>query len=115
MLTTEAILLEIKDVTRRLGWWFLKPGDVLWAIEKGQGLKKGEKVRRLKKIRVKSVRREPLKDMPQGDLVREGFPHFTKKSFIKFFCASHKGCTPETFVNRIEFEYLPCVTHHVTE
>jgi len=26
--------------------------------------------------------------------------------FVDFFCGSHKGCTPETVVTRIEFEYV---------
>ena len=43
MLTKEQILARTKTVTRRLGWWFLKPGDVVWACEKCMGLKKGEK------------------------------------------------------------------------
>ena len=43
-LTTKQIEDETKDVTRRNGWWFLKPGDQIWAVEKCMGLKKGEKV-----------------------------------------------------------------------
>ena len=41
-LTTKQIEDETKDVTRRNGWWFLKPGDQIWAVEKCMGLKKGE-------------------------------------------------------------------------
>lgn len=37
---------------------------------------------------------------------RMGFPDMTPAEFVEFFCASHAGCTPETEVNRIEFEYL---------
>lgn len=106
MLTTEQIRNQTKTVTRRLGWRFLKAGDVLTAIEKGQGLKKGEKVNRLCQIRVISARQEPLKSINWNDCRYEGFPTLSPKDFIDFFCRSHKGCTPETEVTRIEFEYL---------
>lgn len=43
-LTTPQFKSRSKDVTRRIGWWFLKPGDVVMGVEKGMGLKKGEKV-----------------------------------------------------------------------
>jgi len=48
MLTTGALLEGRKMVTRRLGWWFLKPGDRLCAVERCMGLKAGERVRRLR-------------------------------------------------------------------
>ncbi len=47
MLTTQQMQDRTKDVTRRVGWWFLKPGDVIMAVEKGMGLKKGEKIKRM--------------------------------------------------------------------
>ena len=40
-LTKRQFLDRSKDVTRRLGWNWVKPGDVLCGIEKGQGLKRG--------------------------------------------------------------------------
>ena len=55
MLTTEQIRNRTKTVTRRLGWQFLKTGDVLNACVKCQGLKPGETVERLCQIRVTSV------------------------------------------------------------
>jgi len=36
-MTTDAVRNRTKTVTRRLGWNFLKPGDLLWAVEKGWG------------------------------------------------------------------------------
>ncbi len=40
----------------------------------------------------------------------EGFgehPYFRWPSeFVEMFCKTHKGCTPETEVTRIEFEYV---------
>lgn len=115
-MTTQAILDETKTVTRRIGWWNLKPGDLLWACEKCIGLKKGEKVRRLKLIRVVSVHQEALwefsawDDGPWDDscvkeTTREGFPGLTPRGFIAMFCAANH-CTDEILVNRIEFEYV---------
>jgi len=105
MLTTPQVLARTKTVTRRCGWTFLKPGDRLQAIEKGQGLKKGETVRRLAVIRVVSVRREPLSAITHQDVLREGFHSWATTDFVSFFCGSHKGCTPTTVITRIEFDY----------
>jgi hypothetical protein len=116
-LTTEQILAGTKDVTRRLGWLALKPGDLLRPVRKCMGLKKGEKPETLRgPICVVSVRREPLRamldDLDYGfeECVREGFgDHPANKwpsSFVEMFCGTHRGCTPETIVTRIEFEYL---------
>ncbi len=105
-LTTQAILDETKDVTRRLGWLKLKPGQIIHACKKCMGRKPGEPLVRLKVIRVKSVRREALYKITQDDVRREGFPGESTPWFIVMFCKSHKGCTPETVVTRIEFEYV---------
>jgi len=108
-LTTPQILNRTKTVTRRCGWTFLKPGDLLQAIEKGQGLKKGEHVRRLAVLRVVSVGRQPLSAIGNAyhvdDCRREGFPEMSPAEFIEMFCRSHKGCSPTTIVTRIEFSY----------
>lgn len=104
-LTTPQILDRSKTVTRRLGWTFLKPGDRVQAIEKGQGLKKGEHVRKLAVLRICSVRQEPLNRIYADDVLREGFPAMHWSDFVRMFCRSHKGCTPSTVVTRIEFEY----------
>lgn len=105
MLTTEQFKSRTKTVTRRLGWWFLKPGDIVCGVEKGQGLKKGEKVKRLGLIRIKSTRPEPLNDITREDVIREGFSGLTRMEFIVMFC-QHNKCRMNTLVNRIEFEYL---------
>lgn len=116
MLTTEQIKAKTKRVTRRVGWWHLRKGDVICAVEKGMGLKAGEKIKRLGMIRVIDTRYELLDEMVRdieygrSECVLEGFgEHPDLKhppSFVSFFCKSHKGCTPQTVVNRIEFEYL---------
>lgn len=112
-LTTEQIRAGTKTVTRRLGWHFLTPGTLIQPVRKGMGLKPGEKVERLRgPIRVVSVRSEQLRRMSDypaygiEECAREGFDSMTPFAFVKMFCASHKGCTPETNVVRIEFEYV---------
>ena len=105
MLTTPQFKAQTKDVTRRLGWAFLKPGDVLMGCEKCQGLGKGGKITRLGLIRVVSVRFEELRRITAEDVVREGFPEMTRQEFIEFFC-KHNKCLQTQIVTRIEFEYL---------
>lgn len=104
-LTTEQVRNRTKTVTRRLGWWFLKPGDVLYAVEKSRGLKKGEKVKRICKIQVISVRKEPLSAIDENDIRNEGFSGWLPSEFIDMFCR-HNRCKPETTVNRIDFKYI---------
>lgn len=115
-LTTNQIIAGTKNVTRRLGWLHLKPGDLLSPVLKCMGLRPGEKIKRLRgPIRVVSVRRERLDRMTDDidygieECKREGFGDYQRLSqpskFVDFFCASHKGCTPATEVTRIEFEY----------
>ena len=105
MLTTEQFLDQTKTVTRRLGWRFLKPGDILNGCEKCQGLKKGEKINKLGRIEVLSTDWQPLNNITVEDCALEGFPDMTPAEFVKFFC-DHNSCDPETLVNRIEFRYL---------
>jgi len=84
-----------------------KPGitaDQL-ANEKAMGLKKGEKIKELGLIKIVSVRREPLNDITQDDVIKEGFPTWTPGHFIKML-VDHYKVDPKTPVNRIEFEYL---------
>jgi len=104
-LTTEQMRRREKTVTRRIGWAFLKAGDVLWAVEKAQGLKKGEKVKRICMIRVVSQRWEPLNSITKDDCVREGFPEMEPAQFVEMFCRANRW-EPWKDVNRIEFEYL---------
>jgi hypothetical protein len=116
-LTTEQILDQSKDVTRRLGWKFLEVGDLLQPVKKCMGLRPGESIQRLGcPIRVVSLRREQLismaDDLAYGfeEARREGFgmhPVYSYPSnFVTMFCETHKGCTPLTIITRIEFVYL---------
>lgn len=107
-MTTEAARTREKDVTRRLGWWSLRPGDVVQQVEKAMGLKRGEKVKKIHLIRIVSAKSEPLIAMHAHDdreCAREGFPDLTPDGFIDMFCR-HNRVVSDTIVNRIEFEYL---------
>ncbi|WP_339862281.1 ASCH domain-containing protein [Paremcibacter congregatus] len=104
-MTTEQIKNRTKTVTRRYGWGFLKPGDILNGVEKAMGLKKGEKIKRLCQIRVISIRWEPLERITQDDVIKEGFPDWTPVQFIQML-VEHYGAEPSKLINRIEFEYV---------
>lgn len=105
-ITTKQVKSGAKTVTRRLGWWNLRPGTIINACEKCQGLKRGEKINVLRQIRVVSVRRELLRDITYQDCVREGFPEMTPVDFVALFMKVHKLTDIDTPVNRIEFEYV---------
>ncbi|HOR98096.1 MAG TPA: ASCH domain-containing protein [Kiritimatiellia bacterium] len=104
-LTTAQVRAQTKDVTRRIGWADLKPGERLMAIEKGQGLKKGEKVRRITVIECVSNRKEMLCAITPHEVLREGFPDMSPADFVEMFCRANK-CGPRDYVNRIEFRYV---------
>lgn len=101
-ITTQQMYQGAKVVTRRLGWDNLKAGDIICAVEKGMGLKKGEKVKKIGLIEILSVTREPLSRVTYTECVREGFPEMTPAEFITMFCRANK-CTSDTLVNRIAF------------
>lgn len=109
-MTKEQILAGTKTVTRRTGWLNLKPGDLICAVKKGMGLKKGEKIERLRTLRIVSVRREQLNNMltdylyGQFECVLEGFPFMTPGEFVGMFMRAN-GCAHDEFITRLEFEY----------
>jgi hypothetical protein len=105
MLTQPQVRARTKTVTRRLGWMCAYPGLQVLAVEKCQGLKKGEKVVPLCVIRIKDSRWEPLGAITKEDCIAEGFPEMEPQDFIDMFC-KHNKVTPYVRVNRIEFEYL---------
>jgi len=103
--TMQQVEDETKDVTRRLNWGVLKVGDLVQAVDRCMGFKKGEHPRKLKVIRVLDIRRERLDAITQADCVREGFPEMTPAAFIEMFCRMNK-CKSDQWVNRVEFEYV---------
>ena len=105
--TIKQIHNAASTVTRRFGLWKIKPGTKLWAIEKGRGLKKGQKVVRICMIRIVSAHEEQVQDIRHrpNDLILEGFPDLTTNEFIRLLCKG-TGKNETSPVNRIEFEYI---------
>jgi len=114
-LTTPQFVDKSKDVTRRLGWLKLKPGDELQACEKCQGLKPGEKIVRLGRIYVFSVCRERLDRMildleyGKSEVIREGFPNLDPAQFVAMFC-KHNKCEPDRLITRILYAHCSANT-----
>jgi hypothetical protein len=105
-LTTPQVIARSKTVTRRDGWRFLKPGDRLTLCPKVMGFRRGEHPERIVDVEILNVRRERLGAITAPEVAAEGFPGQTPAWFIGFFCDSHKGCTPDTVITRIEWRYL---------
>ena len=114
-LTTQQMRDETKDVTRRIGWKFLKPGDLVMACVKCQGLGKGGTIERIHPIEIVSVGEEelweihdrPIRSARQNfvqytETHREGFPEMTGMQFVMMFM-KEMNCKTSTLVNRIEF------------
>lgn len=108
-LTEPQVVARTKTVTRRIGWLMLKPGDRLTLCRKVMGRRKDEPLVRLCDVEVVSVRRERLTEITADDVRAEGFA-MRPGEFVRFFCDSHKGCTPQTEVTRIEWRYLDAET-----
>lgn len=104
-MTVPQFIDRSKDVTRRLGWDYLVPGELLWGVEKCMGLKLGEQVRRLGLIEIVSTRAEPLSAISADDVAREGFPGWSPEQFVELFCRG-SNVDAETIVNRIEYSYI---------
>lgn len=103
--TEPQVIARTKTVTRRMGWLMLKPGDTLTLCRKVMG-RKGAPLVRVAEVEVVDVRRERLDAITFEEVELEGFPQWGPYSFIDFFCRSHKGCTPDSEVTRIEWRYL---------
>jgi len=118
-LTTDQVRRQTKGVTRRFGSWaHLQPGELLQPVVKGMGLKKGEKVELVGcPIQVVDVRFERLREgLTPLEVDREGFRDFSVWAFLQMFLGTHKGCTPDSLVTRIEFVYtVPLKTPDVWE
>lgn len=102
--TTQQIRDRTKTVTRRLGWWDLKKGTFLLAVDKGRGLKKGQKAEILGVIEVTSATSVTLSTISQADVIKEGFPGMTPKAFVEMF-VERLGGEPKSTVRRIEWKY----------
>lgn len=103
--TTKQIYDKTKTETMRMGWDKLVSGDIVIAVEKAQGLKKGEKVVKITPIRIKYKIETIVMDVSPENCIKEGFPELTTLQFIEMFCKLNK-CRPFDPVNRFGFEYL---------
>ena len=118
-LTTEQMRNRTKTVTRRLGWKFLKEGDLVNACVKCMGLKPGEKIERLGLIRIVSVSEEKLFDLFRypvyggREAKHEGFPELSGFEFVEMFCR-HMKCDVSQVVTRIKFEHVDIRSHRAT-
>lgn len=105
-LTKDRILNKTKTVTRRLGWKFLKLGDLIQPVEQCMGLKKGEKVKKIGvPIRILGCARIPLNSIEQEDVIKEGYPALRATAFVVMFCRKMK-CNANDYITRIMFEYI---------
>lgn len=109
-LTTQQVIDRTKDVTRRFGWDHLQVGERVVACEKCMGIKRGEKITRLRTIEVVSIRKERADEItrypdPAAECAREGFPDTRPEDFVKLLCAA-SGKSRQDTVNRIEFRYV---------
>lgn len=96
-----------KTVTRRTPdtWTTLRPGDRLLAIEKGMGLKPGERQIPIRVIEIASNRVEPLHLIGQpGEAQAEGFHN--SDAFREEWCRMHGQWNGDSMVRRIEFRQI---------
>lgn len=114
-LTTPQMLARTKTVTRRLKCRF-RIGERFIAIEKGQGLKKGQKQHVLGVCEVTEISHERLStifaydDQVAGmnyETTREGFPRMMAHEFVTMFCKNMK-CIASDLVYRIAFQFVDC-------
>lgn len=106
-LTINQIRNHTKTVTRRQGWFYLTPGEIVQACVKCQGLKKGESIDKICKIKIKSVRKEYLTSISAEDCIKEGFPYMNPIEFVLMYIQfNNLKLSDIPIVTRIEFEYL---------
>jgi len=115
-LTVDPVLTENKTETRRLGWRYAKVGDRLIICEKVMGLGPGGRPRPLRCVELVGVRREPLHDIDDAAVVREGFgakvdelrrcgPAAAAAWFVGMFCREMR-CETDTVVTVLRWRYL---------
>lgn len=111
-LTTEAMKLQTKTMTRRQGWAQLKVGQLIQPIEKGMGLQKGEKQVTIGcPIIITDIYVEPIEDITDDDVVLEGFPNLSREEFIAMYCRANK-VKPHEDCRVICFEYTEPLSIH---
>jgi hypothetical protein len=89
-----------------MGWGYARPGQRVTLCRKVMGRRRGEPLVRIVDVEILDVRRERLDTITPDEVIAEGFPGLTPAQFVRFFCDSHKGCTPASEVTRIQWRYL---------
>lgn len=106
-MTTKQIKNRTKTVTRRWGWKHARVGDRYQPVEKCQGLRKGEKIKKIGgPIEVVSTGWQPLAYITQEDCILEGFPDLTPLQFVTMLLRTKGGAEAHHPINRIEFKYV---------
>lgn len=115
-LTIDQVRARTKTETRRPTWtWVgLKPGDRLTLIEKGMGLKAGQKQVVLCDVEVIANDRVRLRNISQAEVDAEGFPQMTPAEFVVFWIDAHRAQfrdlgpvdDAEVYCRRIRWRYL---------
>lgn len=102
---------RLKTVTRRWAWSDLKPGTILQQVEKGQGIPRGGKVKKIYPIQVINNRAEPLNrimletEYGAKEMILEGFPGMQPCDFVSMLCEGDKH-KPQDIIHRIDFRYF---------
>lgn len=104
--TTAQMYARTKTVTRRYGWWFLKCGDRIQAVEKGMGLKKGKTMKKICVIEIVSARMESIGEITEAECKLEGFPAMSPNDFMRMLVAMCPKYIQASLPNRIEFKYV---------
>lgn len=105
MYTAEQMRDRSKDVTRRLGWKWAKPGMRVLAVSQCMGLRKGQTAEVFGVIEIVDVRRERLDEITQDDVRREGFPEMSCSEFQEMF-VQHMKCEYDADVARVVFRHV---------
>lgn len=107
-LTTEQVRAGTKTSTLRRGWAFAKPGDRYMGCEKCQGIKKGQKIVKIRVIEV--VSNTPWTGSMAActpELVKsEGFAGMSGEAFWLFLRDDLRVYKGEV-LNRLMFKYVP--------
>jgi hypothetical protein len=105
--TAAEVRERLQTVTRRPGWRFLKPGDLILAVEP----RPGARAREIAVLRIRRVSVEPLSRLAKAtyaedELPREGLPCWSRDHFLARFLRRHRLKSVDVDVTRIEFEYV---------
>ena len=105
--TAAEVRERLQTVTRRPGWRFLKPGDLILAIEPRTRARARElAVLRIRRVRVEPLSRLDIATYAEDELPREGLPCWSKDHFVATFLRRHRLKSADVDVTRIEFEYV---------